>query len=38
MLKLIQKTLFILLLCPLGLFAQNEKITVSGYVKDKKKR
>ena len=36
MLKFIQKILLLLLLFPLGLFAQNEKLTVSGYVKDNK--
>ncbi|MES2516744.1 MAG: TonB-dependent receptor [Bacteroidota bacterium] len=36
MLKSIQKPLLLLLLFPLGLFAQNEKLTVSGYVKDNK--
>ena len=36
MLKLIQKPLLMLLFFPLGLFAQNEKLTVSGYVKDNK--
>ena len=36
MLKLIQKSLLLLLLFPLGLFAQNEKLTISGYIKDNK--
>lgn len=36
MLKFIQKPLLMLLFFPLGLFAQNEKLTVSGYVKDNK--
>jgi hypothetical protein len=36
MLKSIKKSLFLLLFLPFGLFAQNEKLTVSGYVKDNK--
>ena len=36
MLKSIKNSLFLLLFFPLGLFAQNEKSTVSGYVKDSK--
>lgn len=36
MLKFIQKPLFLLCFLPLGLFAQSEKLTVSGYVKDNK--
>ena len=36
MLKSIQKTLLLLFFLPLGLFAQSDKLTVSGYVKDNK--
>jgi CarboxypepD_reg-like domain/TonB dependent receptor/TonB-dependent Receptor Plug Domain len=36
MLKFIQKPLLLLFFLPLGLFAQSEKLTVSGYVKDNK--
>jgi TonB dependent receptor/CarboxypepD_reg-like domain/TonB-dependent Receptor Plug Domain len=36
MLKSIKKTLLFLLISTSGLFAQNEKLTVSGYVKDSK--
>lgn len=36
MLKFIQKYLLLLYFLPLGLFAQSEKLTVSGYVKDNK--
>ena len=36
MLKSIQKTLLLLFFMPLGLFAQSDKLTVSGYVKDNK--
>lgn len=36
MLRFIQKTLLLLCFLPLGLFAQSEKLTVSGYVKDSK--
>lgn len=36
MLKFIQKPLLLLYFLPLGLFAQSEKLTVSGYVKDNK--
>ena len=36
MLKSIQKSFLLLLFFPMGLFAQNEKLTVSGYVKDSK--
>lgn len=36
MLKSIKKTLLLLLISTSGLFAQNEKLTVSGYVKDSK--
>ncbi|MDZ7900486.1 MAG: TonB-dependent receptor [Arcicella sp.] len=36
MLKFIQKPLLFLCFLPLGLFAQSEKLTVSGYVKDNK--
>ncbi len=36
MLKFIQKSLSLLCFLPLGLFAQSEKLTVSGYVKDNK--
>ena len=36
MLKFIQKPLLILFFIPMSLFAQSEKLTVSGYVKDNK--
>ena len=36
MLKSIQKILLLLFFMPLGLFAQSDKLTVSGYVKDNK--
>ena len=36
MLKFIQKSLTLLYFLPLGLFAQSDKLTVSGYVKDNK--
>jgi TonB dependent receptor/CarboxypepD_reg-like domain/TonB-dependent Receptor Plug Domain len=36
MLKYIKKSLFLLFFLPLGVLAQNEKLTVSGYVKDNK--
>jgi TonB dependent receptor/CarboxypepD_reg-like domain/TonB-dependent Receptor Plug Domain len=36
MLKSIKKTLLLLLISTMGAFAQNEKLTVSGYVKDSK--
>ena len=36
MLKSIRKSFLLLLFFPMGLFAQNEKLTVSGYVKDSK--
>jgi hypothetical protein len=36
MLKSIKKTLLLLLISTTGIFAQNEKLTVSGYVKDSK--
>ncbi len=36
MLKFIQKPLLLLCFLPLGLFAQSEKLTISGYVKDNK--
>ena len=36
MLKSIKKSLLLLLLFPMGLLAQSEKLTVSGYVKDSK--
>jgi hypothetical protein len=36
MFKFIKRTLFLLCFLPLGLLAQSEKLTVSGYVKDNK--
>jgi len=36
MLKSIKKTLLLMLISTMGLFAQNEKLTISGYVKDNK--
>ena len=36
MLKFIQKSLTLLYFLPLGLFAQSDKLTVSGYIKDNK--
>lgn len=36
MINLIRKSLFILLILPLELFAQSDKLTVSGYIKDNK--
>lgn len=36
MINLIRKSLFVLLILPIQLFAQSDKLTVSGYIKDNK--